>query len=150
VAFDAAAASAAMTVSQHLEMHMTGREPSDAPVATLERITGRAVPAGSARVVAGHVSQGALALVAVAAARTVSPEFTPVSILAGGVALVGADALLAIAMGLGPPPWRWTAREALTDLTHKTVLAGAATYLSRRRAMASRVMPIARVQVSSA
>ncbi|WP_157681345.1 hypothetical protein [Mycobacterium sp. JS623] len=47
--------------------------------------------------------------------------------------LVSANAVVARAVGLGDMPWRWSARDIVTDLTHKTTLAIAATTLGRRR-----------------
>ena len=128
---DAALASGAMTVSQLLEMHATGRPPSDVPVLTIERVVGANVPPGFPRVIVGYAAQGALALAAVLIAPKMrSFGSRPTRAVLGGAALVGADAAVSSALGAAAPPWRWTWREAATDLTHKTVLMAAADALA--------------------
>jgi hypothetical protein len=130
---DAAVASAVMTLSQSLEMRATHRPPSEVPVITIERVLRRTIPAGRPRIVAGHIAQGTLALTAVlVASQTKTLASRPARVVLGGAALVVADATLATAMGIAPPPWRWTWRETATDLSHKTVLMAAADALAHR------------------
>jgi hypothetical protein len=70
----AAAASTAMTASQHLEMLVPKRPPSDLPVRVVEQLTRRRVAAGYPRVVVGHLAQANLAALAGHARRAFSPH----------------------------------------------------------------------------
>ena len=63
------AASALMTVSQHVEMSVTHRQGSELPVSVFEKLTGRSVPSDFKRTIAGQVVQGMLAASALAFAR---------------------------------------------------------------------------------
>ena len=68
-----AAANAAMTASQHLEIALTRRPGSDLPVHIMERLTGHPVAGGPARVAVGQTTQSLLAASAVIMARLMSP-----------------------------------------------------------------------------
>jgi hypothetical protein len=83
-------------------MRLTGRPPSGAPVAAIERLSGVSIPAGPARVIVGHLSQGSLAFLAVLGARRLSPRPSTAAKL--GLGPVAADASLGIAIHGGPPP----------------------------------------------
>jgi len=68
-----AAGTVAITVSTHLEMRLSGREPSAAPIDALERIAGRRLPARGALAEAGvslvhHVAYAVAASTALALA----------------------------------------------------------------------------------
>ena len=65
----AVAASAVMTVSQHIEIGLTQRPASDLPVRVIERLTHRSIPSGVASVLAGQLAQGTLAAAAIALAK---------------------------------------------------------------------------------
>lgn len=133
-AFQAVAASAAMTASQRAEMSVTHREPSDVPVRAVERLTGQSIRGTTARTVVGHLAQASLAAAAIALARTTrrTTGASAVALIAGS--LVASDAALAWMLGLAEAPWRWTPRDLMTDVTHKTSLAIAArTIVARSR-----------------
>lgn len=126
-----AAASAVMTISQHVEIAITHRAPSDLPVRVFEKLTGLTVPAGAARVVAGQIPQGALAAQAVGVARR-TRHLPPIpAVLLNLSTLVVSNAFIARALRLSELPWRWSADEIGTDLVHKTSLAIAAYVLTR-------------------
>jgi hypothetical protein len=111
-----------MTASQHLEMLVTKRPPSDLPVRVVEQLTRRRVAAGYPRVVVGHLAQANLAALAVTLAglsRRI-PAAPAVAFIA--LCLVAGDAALAGAIGLGEMPWRWSRRDLGIDLMHKTSL----------------------------
>lgn len=125
------AADAAMTISQTLEMRLTGRPPSDFPVLILEALLGRPVPDGRRRAVAGRVVQTSFVALVVVLARAVGRQPTAASAAAGGALLVAADSVLATTLGLAPPLWRWSRRDLSVDLLHKTVLVHAAQRATR-------------------
>ena len=118
-----AVGTAAMTVSERLEMRLTGREASNVPAEVAERLTGFE-PAGAqaeARLSRGvHWGHGILmgALrggVALTGARGVSATALHYGLMWGG------DAALYDALGIAPPPWAWERSELATDLLHKGV-----------------------------
>jgi hypothetical protein len=120
-----------MTASQHLEMLVTKRPPSDLPVRVVEQLTRRRVAAGYPRVVVGHLAQANLAALAVTLAglsRRI-PAAPAVAFIA--LCLVAGDAALAGAIGLGEMTWRWSRRDLGIDLMHKTSLALTASALPR-------------------
>lgn len=122
-----------MTASQHLEMLVTHRRPSDLPVRVIEQLIRRPVPAGFARVVVGHLAQGSLAALALTGARLTRRIPAGLAIPVTSVALVVADAALADAIGIGEMPWKWPRRDLGVDLLHKTSLTVTARLLTRTR-----------------
>jgi hypothetical protein len=128
-----AAASAAMTASQHLEIALTRRPGSDLPVRIMERLTGHPVADGPARVAAGHATQSLLAASAVILARLMSRVPVVVAIAAESLFLVMTNAAVARGLNLGDMPWAWSRRDLATDLAHKTSLATTAVLLTRGR-----------------
>ena len=75
-----------MTASQHLEMLVTKRPPSDLPVRVVEQLTRRRVAAGHPRVVVGHLAQANLAALAVTLAGLSRRIPAPQDILASALA----------------------------------------------------------------
>lgn len=128
-----AAASAAMTASQHLEIALTRRPGSDLPVRIMERLTGHPVAGGPARVAVGQATQGLLAASAVIMARLMSRVPVVVAIAAESLFLVMTNAAVARGLNLGDMPWAWSRRDLATDLAHKTSLATTAVLLTRGR-----------------
>ncbi|TPG35852.1 hypothetical protein [Mycolicibacterium hodleri] len=126
-----AAASTAMTVSQHLEMAVTRRAPSDFPVRVVEQLVGRRVPAGVARTTIGHLSQASLAAMAVMLADQTRHTSAAPAVVLISTSLVVADAVLGRILGLADAPWNWPPRDVSIELLHKTSLAVAARALSR-------------------
>lgn len=124
-----AAASAAMTASQHLEMLVTHREPSDFPVRVVERLTGRTLPAGDVRTAVGHLSQASLAAMAVLLAGLTHHAKPAPAIVFIATAVVVSDAALGRLLGLSEAPWKWSRRDLAIELAHKTSLAAASRAL---------------------
>ena len=127
-----AAASAAMTASQRVEMALTHRPGSELPVRVVEALIGRGVPTG-AQAVAGQFPQAMLAALALGFAKVAQRIPIVPAIALNILLLVSANAVVAQALGLGDMPWKWSSRDIATDVTHKTTLAIAATTLGRRR-----------------
>ena len=118
---------AAMTLSETAEMRLTGREGSTVPGRVGAKLVG-VRPTGEAamarlntRVHWGHgVLMGSVRGVLSLAGLTGLPA------TATHFALVwGGDALLYALLRVAPVPWRWEARELVTDLSHKGVYAAA-------------------------
>jgi hypothetical protein len=126
------AANAAMAASQRVEMALTHRPGSKEPVRVVEALIGRGLPTG-AQAVAGQFAQATLAAMALGFAKAAHRIPIVPTIAINMLLLVSANAVVARAVGLGDMPWKWSARDIVTDLTHKTTLAIAATTLGRRR-----------------
>ena len=116
---------AAMTVSERVEMAVTGREPSDVPGQVGAKLSGRQ-PATDAEMqhlsTQVHWAHGILG----GALRGVLDR-AGVSGLAASVAhfasLWGGDAGLYAALRIAPPPWEWDQDELAADVLHKGVYA---------------------------
>jgi hypothetical protein len=126
-----AAASAVMTVSQHIEMGLTQRTGSDLPVRVVERLAHRSIPPGVASILAGQLAQGTLAAAAIAVARLTRRSPEGLTLVSGVLLLSLSNALVLRALGLADMPWRWSKEELGTDLLHKTSLALAAQTIAR-------------------
>lgn len=126
-----AAASAAMTASQHVEIALTRRPGSDLPVRIMERLTGHPAAGGPARIAMGQTTQSLLAASAVIMARLMSRVPVVVAIASESLFLVMTNAAVARILSLGDMPWAWSHRDLATDLTHKTSLATTAVLLTR-------------------
>jgi hypothetical protein len=135
-----AAASAAMTASQRVEMALTHRPGSELPVRVVETLIGRSVPTG-AQPVAGQFAQATLAALALGFAKVAQRIPIVPTIALNILLLVSANAVVAQALGLGDMPWKWSSRDIAIDVTHKTTLAIAATTLSRRRKNSAPIRP---------
>ncbi len=118
---------AVMTLSETAEMRLTGRQGSTVPGRVGAKLFG-VRPKGdeelarlTARVHWGHgVLMGSVRGVLSLAGLTGLPA------TATHFALVwGGDALLYALLRVAPVPWRWEARELVTDLSHKGVYAAA-------------------------
>jgi hypothetical protein len=114
-----------MTISQRLEMQITGREGSDVPGQVAEGLTG--VEPGDPRTQAamstathwahGISGGGVRALIGRAGAHGLPAA----ALLFGG--LWSMDATLYRALGIADSPWRWSGPELVTDLFHKGLYA---------------------------
>ena len=116
----------AMTVTQRVEMSLSGRAPSTVPGqvgASLVPGADPAVPADVARLNApvhwGHgIAMGALrGVLDIAGLRGPSATAAHFALVWGG------DAALYRALGVADVPWRWSAGELGADLLHKGVYA---------------------------
>jgi hypothetical protein len=124
-------ASALTTVSQHVEMSLTHRSGSELPVLVFEKLTGRSVPAGVRRTIAGQVVQGMLATSALASAKVVRRVDSAPAAAITALFLVSTNAVGARALHLSDIPWKWSRQDIATDALHKTILAVTATVLAR-------------------
>jgi hypothetical protein len=139
----ALAASAVMTVSQHIEIRLTQRPESDLPVRVVETVTHRSIPRGVNSVMAGQLTQGILAAAAIALARLARRSPRSLAVLIGVLFLVSCNAVVLRVLGLGDMPWRWSKQELGTDVLHKSSLAVAATALTRRGGRVASKRPMA-------
>ncbi len=121
-----AVGTAAMTVTERLEMAVTGRPGSQVPGKVGAHLTPGKDPASPADVAqlntAVHwthgITMGALrGALDVAGIRGSQATLTHFALLWGG------DAALYRALGIAEAPWRWSADELATDMTHKGVYA---------------------------
>ena len=135
-----AAASAAMTASQRVEMALTHRAGSELPVRVVEALIGRSVPTG-AQAVAGQLTQATLAALALIFAKVAHRIPIVPTIALNILLLFSTNAVVAQALGLVDMPWKWSSRDIATDFTHKTTLAIAATTLGRRRKKSALTRP---------
>ena len=116
----------ALTLAEKAEMRLTGREASSVPGQVGAKLMGRD-PGANPSVVKrldpivhwGHgIALGAVrGLLDVAGLGPVAATLVFFPIVWGG------DAALYRALGIAPPPWRWTGGELGTDLFGKGVLA---------------------------
>ncbi len=116
---------AAMTVSERVEMAVTGREPSDVPGQVGAALLGRHPSTDaemqrlSTQVHWAHgILGGALRGVLDSAGLT-----GPAASVAHFAALWGGDASLYAALGIAPVPWEWQQDELAADMLHKGVYA---------------------------
>ena len=116
---------AAMTVSERIEMAVTGRKPSDVPGQVGAKVLGRqsATDAEMQRLstqvhwthgILGGALRGVLDRAGIAG---------PAASVAHFAALWGGDASLYVALGIAPAPWEWDQDELAADVLHKGVYA---------------------------
>jgi hypothetical protein len=121
-----AVGTAAMTVSERLEMSLTGREPSTVPGQVGAHLVPGKDPDSDADVnqLNGpvHWVHG-ITMGAVRGALDVAGVRGPAASLAHFALLWGGDAALYRALGIAPAPWHWEANEVAADVTHKGVYA---------------------------
>ena len=116
----------AMTVTQQLEMSLSGRAPSTVPGqvgAHLLPGADPAVPADVARL-NGPVHWGhGIAMGALRGVLDVAGVHGPAATAAHFALVWGGDATLYRALGVADVPWRWSGGELGADLLHKGVYA---------------------------
>ena len=123
----------AMTFSQRLEMAVTGRAGSEVPGQVGAHLVPGKDPGYSADVAglnsAVHWGHG-IAMGAMRGALGVAGLSGPRATLAHFALVWGGDAALYRGLGIAELPWRWSAADLATDMTHKGVYAGVtgATY----------------------
>ena len=117
----------AMTVSQRLEMAVTGRAGSRVPGKVGANLVPGKDPRSSSDVAqlnsAVHWTHG-IAMGGVRGALDLAGVRGPRATLAHLALVWGGDAALYRTLGIAEPPWRWGADELATDLLHKGVYAG--------------------------
>ena len=116
---------AAMTVSERVEMAVTGREASDVPGQVGAKLLGRH-PATEAEMqrlsTQVHWAHGILGGAVRAVLERAGVRGGAASV-AHFAALWGGDATLYAALGIAPPPWDWEQDELAADVVHKGVYA---------------------------
>ncbi len=121
-----AVGTAVLTVAERAEMAITGRESSTVPGQVGAKLAGREVESNAALVErlnpAVHWGHG-IALGAVRGLLDGAGLNPATATLAFYPMVFGGDAALYRALGIAPPPWRWTRRDLATDLFGKGVLA---------------------------
>jgi hypothetical protein len=119
------AGTVALTLSQRIEMRLTGRPPSDLPARVAEGILGIA-PTGRRRELVGtaaHWCNNTASGLGRVVLDRAGLRGTPAA--AAGFALyLGGSALLFARLGLAPPPWRRPPRELAIEAVHAAVWAG--------------------------
>jgi hypothetical protein len=98
------------------------------------------MPTG-AQAVAGQFAQATLAALSLGFAKAAYRIPGVPTIALNILLLVSANAMVAQALGLGDMPWKWSSRDIITDLMHKTTLAIAATTLGRCRKNSALIRP---------
>lgn len=124
-----AVGTAAMTVSERLEMAVSGREGSQVPGEV-----GASLLPGKHRDSASDVAQlndvahwaHGITMGALRGALDVAGLTGPQASLAHFALLWGGDAALYRVLGIADVPWRWTPAELATDMLHKGVYAAVA------------------------
>ncbi len=123
----------AMTVSQRIEMAVTGRAGSQVPGQVGAHLVPGKDPQSPNDIAqlnsAVHWGHG-IAMGAVRGALDVAGLRGPQASLAHFALVWGGDAALYRSLGIAELPWRWSAADLATDMTHKGVYAGVtgATY----------------------
>ena len=111
---------AAMTLSQAIEMRLRGWKPSDVPgqvgsrLLRIDNTEALSWAVHWAHGLFGGAVRGGLGLAGATGARAA---------VAHGATLWGTDAALYWALGIAPAPWRWSRAELATDLLHKGLYA---------------------------
>lgn len=116
----------AMTVTQRLEMSLSGRAPSTVPGQVGAHLLPGADPASSADVARlnGPVHWGhGVAMGALRGVLDVAGIQGPAASAAHFALVWGGDAALYRTLGIADVPWRWSADELGSDLLHKGVYA---------------------------
>lgn len=116
----------AMTVTQRLEMSLSGRAPSTVPGQVGAHLLPDADPASSADVARlnGPVHWGhGVAMGALRGVLDVAGIQGPAASAAHFALVWGGDAALYRTLGIADVPWRWSADELGSDLLHKGVYA---------------------------
>ncbi len=116
----------AMTVSERLEMSLTGREPSTVPGQVGANLVPGKDPGSQADVAQlnspTHWVHG-ISMGAVRGLLDVAGLHGPAASAAHFALLWGGDAALYRALGIADVPWRWEANELASDMLHKGVYA---------------------------
>jgi hypothetical protein len=116
----------AMTVTQQVEMSLSGRSPSTVPGQVGAHLVPGADPAVSADVARlnGPVHWGhGIAMGALRGVLDVAGLHGPAATAAHFALVWGGDATLYRALGVADVPWRWSSAELGADLLHKGVYA---------------------------
>ena len=120
------AGTVALTLAEHAEMKLSGREPSTVPGQVGAKLLGRDPDADAALIQrlspVVHWTHG-IALGAARGLLDAAGLSSRAATLAFYPLVWGGDALLYRALGIAPAPWRWSRGELLTDLFGKGVLA---------------------------
>jgi hypothetical protein len=120
------AGTAAMSLSQAVEMRLTKRAPSPTPAKAVEALTGVEAPkeATEARLsTAAHIAFGTSLGLGLAAMAKVPEPARGALFLAGSWS---AGTALITGLGVSDPPTKWGSRQLATDIGHHAVYAASA------------------------
>jgi hypothetical protein len=116
----------AMTISERLEMAVSGRQPSQVPGQVGANLLPRRDPnsASDVELLNGpvHWAHG-ISMGAVRGALDMAGLRGPQASVAHFALLWGGDAILYRALGIADSPWRWDADQLASDMLHKGVYA---------------------------
>ena len=123
--FAGLAGTAAMTLSQIIEMKLSGREPSNSPAQVGSKLFGvepksKEDEGRFAQIIhwvwgtVGGVPRGLIALSDTHGAAAAASHFATLWTM---------DSALLYSLGIAPPPWEWSAMELSVDAFHKSVYA---------------------------
>ena len=118
-----AAGALALAAAQRIDIAVTKRQPSDAPVELVRNLTGWELRRGGARTVVGYAAQSTLPFAAAVILSAV--DGGPARRFAGAwvVALLGGTVVDG-GLGLVEPPSRWSATDWVRELALKGAMAG--------------------------
>ena len=117
-----AAGALTLAAAQVIDIAVTKRQPSGAPVELVRNLTGWEPRRGAARTVVGYAAQSALPFAAAAILSAIdggrARRFAGAWVIAlfGGTVVDGG-------LGLVEPPWRWSAADWLRELALKGAMA---------------------------
>src|SRR5262245_14902888 len=129
----------ALAAAQRMDMRVTKREPSEAPLKLVKTLSGWEPRRAAVRTVVGYTAQSTIPLAAAAVMSSV--DAGPAKRFAGAwvVTVVGA-AVVDLGFGVVEPPWRWSRAEWVRELALKGAMAAGVTLGtgSRRAVLAPR------------
>lgn len=113
----------ALAAAQRIDIAVTKRQPSDAPIELVRNLTGWELRRGAAQTVFGYAAQSTLPFAAAVILSAV--DGGPAKRFAGAwvVALLGGTVVDG-GLGLVEPPWRWSAADWVRELALKGAMAG--------------------------
>ena len=111
-----------LAAAQVIDIAVTKRKPSDAPVELVRNLTGWEPRRGAARTVVGYAAQSALPFAAALILSTVDGGRAGRFAGAWVVSLFGGTVVDG-GLGLVEPPWRWSAADWVRELALKGAMA---------------------------
>lgn len=126
---------AAMTLSEKVEQHFTGRPNSDVPARTLQKLTGLRARSEATNLMANHVMHWGTGMLlgTVRAAMSARGMRGVVPSVAFGALRLTVDQTLENATGVGSPPHTWPRAELALDVGHKLIYALVTGLVTDRR-----------------
>ena len=116
-----AAGSVALAAAQLIDIRVTGRDPSPAPIVAIERLLGRPVP-HPAQTAVSYAAQSSVAAAAALPTNLIGGSFTRRLAIAY-LAALSTGLIVDPALGASSWPSRWSASDWARELTLKGTLA---------------------------